>query len=364
MTVPWSVIEPFVVEAFAAYGVPRGDAEICADILLEADRRGIESHGVNRLKPIYLDRIKVGRQLAVTEVEVVRETITTAVLDGHHGMGQVVSHKAMSMAIEKAKAHGLGMVTVRNSTHFGIAGYYCTMATQAGCIGMVGTNARPSIAPTFGVENMLGTNPLTFGIPTDEDFPFVFDCATSIVQRGKVEVYARTGKPTPAGMVVGGDGQALTDSAEILAALTTGNAALAPLGGIGDEMAGYKGYGFATVVEMLSACLQGGRYLKMLAGDNGEKYGLGHFFLAIDPEAFLGLDDCRKIAGGILRDLRASRKAPGQDRIYTAGEKEYLTWLNIKDTGVDINESVQKELVEIRDFAGLNNYRFEWEEKL
>ena len=362
MIVPWNVITPFVTDAFKAYGVPGGDAEICADVLLESDRRGIESHGVNRLKPIYLDRIEEGRQSPVTNTETVRETSTTAVLDGHHGMGQVVSRKAMGMAIEKAKAHGLGMVTVRNSTHFGIAGYYCGMAAKAGCIGMVGTNARPSIAPTFGVENMLGTNPLTFGIPTDEDFPFMLDCATSIVQRGKIEVFARSDTPTPEGMVIGSGGEPLTDSREILTALTADSAALTPLGGGGDEMAGYKGYGFATVVEMLSACLQGGHYLKALSGANGEPYGLGHFFLAIDPEAFLGIESCRKIAGGILRELRASKKAPGQDRIYTAGEKEYLAWLRVKDTGADINESVQKELIEIRDRKGLN-YKFDWEEK-
>ena len=152
------------------------------------------------------------------------------------------------------------------------------MATKRGQIGITGTNARPSIAPTFGVENMLGTNPLTFGMPTDEDFPFVLDCATSITQRGKLEYYAREGKPTPAGMVIGRDGQAKTNTEEILVQLNTGEAALAPLGGIGEELAGYKGYGYATVVEILSAALQQGNYLKMLTGiQDGKKvpYHLG-----------------------------------------------------------------------------------------
>lgn len=138
-----------------------------------------------------MDRILSGIQSPVTCFEVIRETKTTAVVDGHNGMGMIVAHKAMSIAIEKAKKYGMGMVAARNSTHYGIAGYYATMATKINMIGITGTNARPSIAPTFGVENMLGTNPLTIGLPTDEDFPFMLDCATSITQRGKIEYFAR-----------------------------------------------------------------------------------------------------------------------------------------------------------------------------
>mgnify|MGYP001183173673 CR=1 FL=1 len=355
--VPWELMNSFLTAAFKGYGVPEGDAEICADVLLESDRRGIESHGCNRFKPIYIDRIVAGIQKPVTNITVIRETPTTAVLDAGDGMGMVASHRAMEMAIEKAKAFGLAMVAVKNSTHYGIAGYWATMATKAGMIGITGTNARPSIAPTFGVENMLGTNPLTVGMPTDEDFPFMLDCATSITQRGKIEYYARNGQPTPAGMVIGRNGEALTDSAEILSDLTSGAAALAPLGGIGEELAGYKGYGYATVVEILSAALSAGNFLKMLTGKdsagNAGPYHLGHFFLVIDPEAFMGLDAFKKTCGDILRELRASQKAPGHDRIYTAGEKEYLTWLERKDKGVPVGEAVQKELIEIRDTLGL-----------
>ena len=363
--VGWDMIFSFVVDAFKGYGIPEEDAIICADVLLESDRRGIESHGVNRFKPIYLDRIKAGIQKPVTNFEVVKETLTTAVVDGHDGMGQVVGKKSMQMAIDKAKKYGMGMVVARNSTHYGIAGYYVTMATDAGCIGITGTNARPSIAPTFGVENMLGTNPLTFGMPTDEEFPFVHDCATTITQRGKIEYYSRMGMDTPAGMVIGRDGKAKTDSDQILIDLTTGNAALAPLGGIGEEMAGYKGYGYATVVEILSAALQQGSFLRALSGigPNGEKqpHRLGHFFIAIDTEAFMGLEAFKKTAGDILRELRSSTVAPGEERIYTAGEKEYLVWQERKDSGVPINDAVQKELIAVRDELGLTQYRFPFE---
>ncbi len=363
--VDWKTITNFVVDAFKGYGIPEEDAKICADVLLESDKRGIESHGVNRFKPIYLDRIKAGIQNPVTNFEIIKETPTTAVVDGHDGMGQVIGVKSMNMAIEKAKKYGMGMVVARNSTHYGIAGYYATMASQAGCIGITGTNARPSIAPTFGVENMLGTNPLTFGMPTDEEFPFVLDCATSITQRGRIEYYSRIGESTPAGMVIGRDGQTKTDSDQILSDLNTGKAALAPLGGIGEELAGYKGYGYATVVEILSAALQQGNFLRALTGigEKGEKvpFHLGHFFIAIDTEAFMGLEAFKKTCGDILRELRSSTKAPGEDHIYTAGEKEYLVWQQRKDSGVPINEAVQKELLKIRDELGLTQYQFPFE---
>lgn len=363
--VDWKTITDFVVDAFKGYGIPEEDAKVCAAVLLESDKRGIESHGVNRFKPIYLDRIKAGIQNPVTNFEIVKETKTTAVVDGHDGMGQVIGVKSMNMAIEKAKEYGMGMVVARNSTHYGIAGYYATMASQAGCIGITGTNARPSIAPTFGVENMLGTNPLTFGMPTDEEFPFVLDCATSITQRGRIEYYSRIGKSTPSGMVIGRDGQPQTNSDQILSDLNTGKAALAPLGGIGEELAGYKGYGYATVVEILSAALQQGNFLRALTGigEKGEKvpFHLGHFFIAIDTEAFMGLDSFKKTCGDILRDLRGSVKAPGEEHIYTAGEKEYLVWQERKNSGVPINDAVQKELIKIRDELGLSQYRFPFE---
>lgn len=362
--IPFDVMESFMVEVFKGVGVPEEDAKICADVLITADKRGIDSHGVGRLKPIYYDRIKEGIQNVITNFEIIKETPTTAVIDGHDGMGHVIAKKAMQIAIDKAKVYGLGMAVVRNSTHYGIAGYYPLMAIENGMIGITGTNARPSIAPTFGVENMLGTNPLTFGMPTDEDFPFVLDCATSISQRGKIEVYDRENKELPPGWVIDEKGNTRTDTHKILEDLVKGTAALTPLGGIGEETAGYKGYGYAAVVEILSAALQGGTFLKGLLGfENGKKvpYHLGHFFIAINIESFTDLESFKKTTGEILRDLRNSKKAPGQNRIYTAGEKEYEAWLFRKDKGVPVNEVLQKQMLQLKKELSLTQFTFPFE---
>jgi LDH2 family malate/lactate/ureidoglycolate dehydrogenase len=359
--ISFDVMERFMTDVFKGVGVPAADAEICAEVLITADKRGIDSHGIGRLKTIYYDRIKEGIQQPKTKFEIVREGPTTAVVDGHDGMGHVIAKKAMHIAIDKAGKLGLGMVAVRNSTHYGIAGYYTLMAAQAGMIGITGTNARPSVAPTFGVENMLGTNPLTFGMPTDEEFPFILDCATSLSQRGKIEVYDRVGKPLPDGWVIDEKGRSRTDTHQILTDLVKGKAALTPLGGIGDEHAGYKGYGYCTVVEILSAALQQGNFLKALLGfENGKKvpYHLGHFFMAIDITAFTELDTFKKAAGEICRELRASKKMPGQDRIYTAGEKEHLAWLERKDKGVPVNKELQREMKIMMQELNLKGYTF------
>ena len=363
--IPWDMINSFMIDVFKAYGVPEEDARICADVLLESDRRGIESHGCNRFKPIYLDRIKNGTLLPVTKIDILKETPTTLVMDANNGMGMVASYHMMEKLIEKARVYGMAGGAIMNSTHYGIAGYWTTMAEKAGMIGISGTNARHSVAPTFGVEPMMGTNPLTFTMPTDEEFPFNFDCATSTIQNGKIEFYERSGKPTPAGLVVTENGDTITDSGKILKDMRAGKCALLPLGGLGEETGGYKGYGFTTIVEILSSALCGGPYMKDLSGKNpdgsNKMYRLGHFFFVINPEFFMGLDTFKATAGGICRALRASEKAPGAERIYTAGEKEYLSWQDRKDKGVPVGESIQREFIALRDECGLD-YRFPFED--
>ncbi len=363
--VKFDQLESFMTDVFMGVGVPADDAAVCAEVLTIADRYGIDSHGISRCKPIYYDRINIGIQQPITEFEVVKETPTTALIDGHHGMGHVIAKRSMQMAIDKAREYGLGMVAVRNSTHYGIAGYYPLMAIENGMIGITGTNARPSIAPTFGVENMLGTNPLTLGCPTDDPFPFLLDCATSVSQRGKIEVYAREGKQLPAGWVINREGETSTDSVQILKDLVAGTAALVPVGGIGEETAGFKGYGYATFIEIMCAALQDGSYMKQLLGidEDGKKvpYKLGHFFLAINVENFVPIETFKLIAGSITRSLRASDKAPGAKRIYTAWEKEHDNYEYRKDRGAPINESLRVEIDTMREELKLTGHTFPWD---
>lgn len=357
--IPVDVIRRFVVEVLEGVGTPPEDGEICADVLLAADLRGIESHGVGRLK-YYYDRIRAGVQSTKTEVGIVRETETTALLDGHNGMGHVIAHRAMRMAMGKAKRYGLGAVTVRNGTHYGIAGYYPLMAAREGMMGLCVTNARPAIAPTFGTEPMLGTNPIAFAAPSDMGFPFCFDGATSISQRGKVEVAARAGKQVPEGWIIDSAGAAVTDPQTILEDLGKAEAAFLPLGGAGELYAGYKGYGLATMVEILSASLSGGAFLKDLLGfaPDGTRrpFMLGHFFLAIDIAHFVPVELSRQITGQIMRALQASRRAPGEDRIYVAGEKEHDMERMVRERGIPVNQGLRRELQAMRDELGIQGY--------
>ncbi|MFX1454730.1 MAG: Ldh family oxidoreductase [Promethearchaeota archaeon] len=353
-------LENFMRNVFMGLGVPKDDANIIAEVLITSDLRGIDSHGIQRCK-MYYDRIKAGIYEVNTKIDIIKDGPTTALLDGNCGMGHVIAYKAMKMAIKKAKEYGLGAVAVRNSTHFGIAGYYSLMAIKEGMIGLAVTNARPSIPPTFGVEPMLGTNPLTVGAPTSEDFPFLLDAATSIIQRGKVEVYERIHKALPENTVIDEKGEFLTDAAKVLKKMGEKKASLLPLGGKGEETAGYKGYGYATIVELLSSALQEGIYLRNTIGieeDGQKRLKVGHFFLAIDIDSFIGIDSFKKTAGNIMKDLRDSPKEPGAKRIYTAGEKEHIASLERAKTGIPLNKSLQNDIKLMQEELNLKNYQF------
>lgn len=357
--IPVEKVYNFIQEVFIKMRVPKEEARICADILIESDLRGIESHGVGRLK-MYYDRIKSGVQKPVTKIDVISDDHATAAWDGNHGMGHVIAYKAMQKAIEKAKKYGIGSVAVRNSTHYGIAGYYPKMAIEQNMIGISMTNARSSISPTWGVEPMLGTNPIAFGAPSDFEFDFLYDGATSIIQRGKIEVLDKKQEPTPEGWVINENAKPLLDSKQILIKLAEQKASLLPLGGVDEFTGGHKGYGLATIVEILSAALQGGSYLHALSGiEKGKKvpFRLGHFFMAINVEAFIELSAFKKITGNIMRDLTNSTKAPGREKIFIAGEKEYYKGFEIRKKGVPINKGLQKNLNIIIDESGLINYK-------
>jgi len=358
ISVPVETLQRFSEAAFAKLGIPEEDAKICTDVLLRSDRRGIASHGIGRLK-MYIDRIRAGMMNPVTEFEIVREGATTAVVDGHHGMGHVIAVRSMQLAIRKAKEYGMGAVAVRNSSHFGIAGYYPLMAVEAGLIGVAMTNARPSVFPTFGGEPMFGTNPIAFGAPTDEECPFLFDGSTSVVPRGKIEVFSRANKPLPPGWVVDKAGDIATDTDTILKGINADEFGLLPLGGLGETFSGHKGYGLATIVEILSASLQAGYFLQDLASfapdGSARKQRLGHFFMAIDIASFTDPAEFRKTTGDILRGLRSSRRLSPASRIYTAGEKE---WKKEKETainGIPIDDKLRTILSTIRDELGITD---------
>jgi len=355
-----SILRNFVEDVFIKLKVPKPDAKIIANGIIHSDLRGIDSHGIQRCK-MYYDRIKEGIYNPRTKIEIVSDNGATAVIDGNCGMGHVIGYHSMKLAIEKAKIFGVGAVAVRNSTHYGFAGIYSLMAIEEGMIGFTTTNARPAVPPTFGVEPMLGTNPLTYGAPTDEAFPFLIDCATSIIQRGKVEVYNRNNKNLPSGVIITENGNTETNPEDILNDLCDRSAALLPLGGKGEATSGYKGYGYATFAEILSSALQDGIYLKDTAGiiENGQKkLKVGHFFLAIDVNHFRPLDGFKETTGNIMRELRNSKKVPGAKKIYTAGEKEYFNEKESEIKGIPLNKSLQEDIKIMQEELQLNQYKF------
>jgi L-2-hydroxycarboxylate dehydrogenase (NAD+) len=354
--VPVNNLVDFMLEALTAMGTSLEDAKIITDVIITSDLWGIRSHGIAHLK-MYHERIKKGLQLPTTRWSVVKDTQATAVIDGGNGMGMVVGYHAMNLAIQKARKYGLGAVAVRNSSHYGVAGYYPLMAVKEGMVGLSVTNAHPSIAPTFGVKPMLGTNPIAVAAPTDETFPYMFDAATSVAPRGKIEIAARANKPVPEGWVINRDGKSATDSSNMIKEMDLGNMALLPVGGMGELMGGHKGYGLATMVEIFSAAFQNGTYLWGLtdtdAEGNPQFLRIGHFFLAIDVEHFIPLETFKKITGNMMRELRNSTVSPGQPRIYTAGEKEYYNTQRVQAEGVEIPPGVQKALKTLKQELNL-----------
>ena len=355
--IPVETIHKLMTSVFTKLGVPKDEAKICADVLIQSDLHGIESHGVGRLK-MYYDRIKIGVQFTDTKIDVINDFAATAVWDGNHGMGHVISYKAMNSAIEKAEKFGVGIVTVRNSTHYGIAGYYPLMAIKKNMVGISYTNARPSISPLFGVDPMLGTNPIAFGAPSNLEYRFIFDAATSISQRGKIEVLGRKNVDTPAGWAIDREGNTCTDTKKLLIDLLEKNASMVGLGGISEDTGGHKGYGLAVMVEILCAALQNGSFMDGLHGtENGKRipYKLGHFFMAIDISKFTDISSFKKITGTIMKNLQDSTKIPGLDKIYVAGEKEFHTEKKIREEGVPINEALYNNIIIMIEELGITD---------
>jgi L-2-hydroxycarboxylate dehydrogenase (NAD+) len=317
----------FCVKVFRKLDVPEEDAAIIADNLVTADLRGVSSHGVARLRR-YVKGVQDGIMLPRPDVRVVHETPATALIDGGDGLGQPVAKRAMDLAIEKAGQVGAGFVTVRNSNHYGIAGYYAMMALEHDMIGISMTNSAVLVVPTFGRDAMLGTNPISVAAPAGEERAFVLDMATSTVPRGKLEVYNRRNKPLPLGWATDETGEPTTDAARVLDNFVKlAGGGLLPLGGAGEILSGHKGYGLALLVDVLSGALPGAGYANNIYPKDGAGKSLpanvGHFFGALRVDGFRPLDEFRATMDDLIRRLKNAPKAVDQDRIYIHGEKEF-----------------------------------------
>ena len=303
---------------FEKEGFSSEDARAIADVLMQADLFGIESHGAQRLM-YYHRNIRSGSVNVSAKPEVLRETPVSALIDGHFGMGALVAQFAMRRAIDKAKRAGVGIAVVRNSSHYGIAGYYTLMAEREGLAAFSMTNTGPIMVPTFGREMMLGTNPMAFCMPADP-VPFWFDASTTVVTLGKVEVCQKRGRPMPQGWTIGPDGAPCTDASRMNASILAGErGGILPLGGEGETHGGHKGYGLGIMVEALTGVLAQGMTSPQMCGAHGDH--TCHFLLAFDPAMFGDPADIRARMSAYLAALRASEKMPGCARIYTPGEK-------------------------------------------
>lgn len=340
-------LRELTVQIFEKLGVPGGNAEITTDVLLASDRRGIASHGLARLGR-YVGDIRKGTIDPKAEPQVLKETPATYLVDAKAGLGQVASVKVMRMVMDKAKKTGMASAVIRNSNHYGIAGYTAMMALRENLIGFSVTNTAPLVVPTFGKDAVLGTNPIAIAVPAGRERPFVLDMATSTVPRGKLEVYERLGKKMPATWATDETGRASTDPAKVLKNMIgRKGGGLAPLGGAGEESGGYKGYDLAAVVEILSGGLGIASMLTEIYGKKDAPPDVSHFLAAIDPGAFGNVSEFKARMDSFIGMLKNAPKADGEERIWIAGEKEWEAEKRNRDA-VDLDEPTVKK---IRDTA-------------
>ncbi|MBR5247540.1 MAG: Ldh family oxidoreductase [Lachnospiraceae bacterium] len=352
--VDYDKLRLFSVRVFQGYGFSEEQSNQITDVLLAADLSGIESHGVQRLIR-YHKEITGGLVKLDAKPEVVFETPLSAVIEGNDCMGQILGVQAMQMAIDKAKASGFGMITVRNSNHYGIAGYYAKMAADQGLIGMSMTNTEAIMVPTFGRQAMLGTNPIAFAMPADPT-PYVFDAATTVVPRGKLEVYVKRGNGLPIGWALDETGHDSSDPDRVLTNIInkTGGGIL-PLGGSGELTSGYKGYGFAMLCEIASAILSGGTTSNYIYKTPG-RANIAHCFIALDYGMFGDKKEIEASLSKYLQEVRDSAKAEGEDRIYIHGEKEAEAKERVLREGVSLNEKTYAEMQMIGEYTGASEY--------
>jgi L-2-hydroxycarboxylate dehydrogenase (NAD+) len=334
----------FVQAAFEKLGVPSAEAQIGADALVAADLRGVDTHGVIRFSPQawYVKWLSEGSMTARPNIRIVSESASTALIDGDRGMGMVIGHRAMELAVAKAKQSGIGMVGVRNSRHYGMSAYYAMQTLPHDMIGIAMTNASRQVVPTFGREARFGTNPMCFAVPADKELPFVLDMATTTAAAGKLELAARMEKAIPLGWALNENAQATDDPRVAQKARR-----LLPLGG-SRESGSHKGYGLAIVVEILCGVLTG-----TLTALNADQDPRGHFFGAIRIDAFRAVDEFKRDMDRLIQELKSTPPIAGQDRVYVAGEIEFETAEERTERGIPLLPSVLKGLREVGEQLGV-----------
>lgn len=331
-------------------GCPEKDARLAAEVLLSADLRGVDSHGVARLSG-YVRLIDKGRVNTQPQIKVTHETPSTAVIDGDAGLGLVVGPAAMKLAIEKAKKVGSGWVSVRNSNHFGIAGYHSMLALEEDCIGISMTNASPLVAPTFSKERLLGTNPISVAIPADQEPPFVLDMATTTAANGKLEILQRKNTTAPTGWIQNAQGEPTTDAWGV-----KNGGALLPLGG-DREHGSHKGYGLSAVVDIFSAVLSGANYGPWVPPfvafldpmENLVGKGLGHFFGAMRIDAFRPAGEFKSHMDNWIGRFRSAEPVMKGHKILIPGDPERVLEKERKKEGIPLLDAVVNDLTELSE---------------
>ena len=348
---PYEQLKKFCTDAFLKFGFTEEESKIIVDVLLTSDLYGIESHGMQRLVR-YHKGIEKGLIKIDAKPEIVFETPVSAVIEGHDGMGQLLGYKAMNIAIEKAKKTGMAVVSVRNSNHYGIAGYYAKMACREGLIGMSMTNSEAIMVPTFGKKAMLGSNPIAIAMPA-EPYDFFFDASTTVVTRGKLEIYNKLGKPLPEGWALDKNGKGTTDAGDVLKNIVAkAGGGIMPLGGETEQSGSHKGYGYGMFCEIFTSILSMG--LTSNHTHIGGKGGTCHGFIAINPAVFGDSEAIKEHLSTLLKELRESPKAEGQERIYTHGEKEVFAYEDRIKNGIDVNIGTLAEMVDLCNYLNMN----------
>ncbi len=348
---PLEFIRDFTVAAFHAAGVSEGHARLAAEVLVSADLRGIRSHGAARLA-LFIAQLERGVINKTPHMTFRAGSDTTGILDADKGLGMVAANRAMEEALSMAEKHGTGFVAVRNSNHFGHPGYYAQKAVERGFIGISMTNGGHFVAPTFGMEPILGTNPLNVAIPGGPNgHGFHLDMATCTVARGKIETALREGRPIPKGWIPEAFGQPRLDERGILPY----DVPLLPLGGEGTETGGHKGYGLSLMVELLCSILSGLDTQDQTAGGAAgqSNWSTGHFMGAIRVAGFRERSLVHAQMTETFDRVRKSKKAPGQDRIYIPGELEMIAEAENRRLGIPITPSVLEQLSRLNERMSL-----------